>query len=184
MSPAEHLARLAAAVLLCLPLCAEALDSDRDQPVHLESDQASIDDQQGVNIFTGNVHLRQGTMNLRGDRMTVYLVEGSIDRAELDGSPATFVQRPEGEDSDMHASALRMEYHATDERIILLGKARVWNDEGREFRSERIVYHLESSSVDAGGSAAPATSGEPGGRVHIILPPKRPPAASAEEAAP
>ena len=123
-------------------------------------------------------------MNLRGDRMIVYLVEGSIDRAELDGSPATFVQRPEGEDSDMHASALRMEYHATDERIILLGKARVWNDVGREFRSDRIVYHLGNSSVDAGGSAAPATSGEAGGRVHITLPPKRRPAATGEKTGP
>ena len=184
MPPAERLACLTAAALLCLPLCATALDSDRDQPVHLESDQASIDEQQGVNTFTGNVHLRQGTMNLRGDRMIVYLVEGSIDRAELDGSPATFVQRPEGEDSDMHASALRMEYHATDERIILLGKARVWNAEGREFRSDRIVYHLGNSSVDAGGSAAPATSGEAGGRVHITLPPKRRPAATGEKTGP
>jgi lipopolysaccharide export system protein LptA len=172
MLPVENVNRLAAALLLCLPLSAMGLDSDRDQPVHLESDRASLDERQGINIFTGNVHLRQGTRNLRGNRMTIYLEDGSIDRAEIDGSPATFVQRPEGEDTDMHASALRMEYYAADERIVLLGEARVWNEEGRDFRSDRIVYYLGRNSVDAGGSAGPDGADSSGSRVQIILPPK------------
>ena len=167
MSPASRLARYALLLALCLPAVVGALDSDRDQPVELESDQASLDEQQGINIFTGNVHLRQGTMNLRGDRMTVHVVDGSIERAEIDGNPATFVQRPEGREDDMHASARRMEYHAADERIILLGEARVWDAQGNDFRSERIVYHLRSGAVDAGGGSA----GD--GRVRITLPPKR-----------
>ncbi len=166
MFPADALTRCAAGLLLCLPLLAVALDSDRDQPIHLESDKASIDDLQGINIFTGNVHLRQGTMNLRGDLMTVYVTDGSIERAEIDGSPATFVQRPQGKDQDMHASALRMEYYATDERIVLLGEARVWDAEGNDFRSDRIVYHVGKNTVIAGGSE------KTGGRVHITLPPK------------
>ena len=167
MSPAERLAGLAAGLLLCLPLPAPALDTDREQPIELESDQASIDERRGVNVFTGNVHMRQGSMNLRGDRMTVYLVDGSIERAEVDGSPASFVQRPQGRQTDMHATARRMEYYAVDERIVLTGKARVWDGEGYDFRSDRIVYRLADSAVDAGGD------GETGGRVHITLPPKR-----------
>lgn len=166
MFPADTLPRCAAGLLLCLSLPAVALDSDREQPIHLESDKASIDELQGVNIFTGNVHLRQGTMNLRGSRMTVYVADGSIDRAEIDGNPATFVQRPEGKDQDMHASALRMEYYAADERIILLGEARVWDAEGNDFRSDRIVYHVGNNTVNAGGG------GQTGGRVHITLPPR------------
>ena len=165
MFPADTLARCAAGLLLCLSLPAVALDSDREQPIHLESDKASIDELQGVNIFTGNVHLRQGTMNLRGARMTVYVVDGNIDRAEIDGSPATFVQRPQGKDQDMHASALRMEYYAADERILLLGEARIWDAQGNDFRSDRIVYHVGKNTVNAGGSQ------ETGGRVHITLPP-------------
>lgn len=167
MLPAERLACCLAGLLLCLPLQALSLDADRDQPIHLESDRASIDEKRGINIFTGNVHLSQGTMNLRGERMIVYIADGSIERAEIDGSPATFVQRPEGEDSDMHASATRMEYYAADERIVLLGEARVWDMQGYDFRSERIDYHLLRNTVDAGGSE------DTGGRVHITLPPKR-----------
>ncbi len=173
MFPADTLVRCTAGLLLCLPLLAMALDSDREQPIHLESDKASIDELQGVNIFTGNVHLRQGPMNLRGELMTVYLADGSIERAEIDGSPATFVQRPEGKDQDMHASALRMEYYAADERIVLLGQARVWDEEGNDFRSDRIVYHVGKNTVNAGGST------ETGGRVHITLPPKPAPQAPA-----
>lgn len=178
MFPADTLVRCTAGLLLCLPLLAVALDSDRDQPIHLESDKASIDELQGVNIFTGNVHLRQGTMNLRGELMTVYLADGSIERAEIDGSPATFVQRPQGKDQDMHASALRMEYYAAEERIVLIGQARVWDAEGNDFRSNRIVYHVGKNTVNAGDGT------KTGDRVHITLPPKTTPKAPDGQATP
>ncbi|MEN8107208.1 MAG: lipopolysaccharide transport periplasmic protein LptA [Pseudomonadota bacterium] len=178
MFPASFIAPCAATVLLCMPLIVTALDSDRDQPIHLESDKADLDEQKGINIFTGNVHLRQGTMHLRGDIMTVYVVDGSIDRAEINGSPATFVQRPEGKDKDMHATASRMEYHASDERIILLGEARVRDAEGNDFRSDRIIYHVGNNTVNAGGDTGT------GSRVYITLPPKSPSQDDAEPAAP
>jgi lipopolysaccharide export system protein LptA len=89
------------------------------------------------------------------------------------GTPATYRQRPDGKDEDMRAEALRMEYHAEPERVILLEKAVAWQGEN-SFRSDRIVYQVRQDRVEAG-----ATEG--GQRVHIILQPRPKPEGQAAE---
>jgi lipopolysaccharide export system protein LptA len=104
--------------------------------------------------------------------MTVQLNDNTIEKIILTGSPATYRQRPDGKDTDQHAEAGRIEYHATEDRIILLESARVWQSGAEEFRSDRIIFNLKNNTVNAGGSA-------PGDRVRITLQPgskKKPPA--------
>ena len=70
--------------------------------------------------------------------MTVYTSGDHIEKAILTGNPATFLQRPDGQDVDQHAEAQRMEYQAGAGLMILTGEARVWQTDGKEFRSEKI----------------------------------------------
>ncbi|HEY9149863.1 MAG TPA: lipopolysaccharide transport periplasmic protein LptA [Gammaproteobacteria bacterium] len=149
---------------LCLPLPSWALSSDREQPMHIESDQAELDDQKGVSIYIGNVRVTQGTLVLTGEHMTVYQDGANLDRVILLGKPATYRQRPDGKDEDMRAEALRMEYFANPERLILLEEAVAW--QGKDsFRSDRIVYEVAQDRVLGGDP-------EGGQRVHIILQPR------------
>ena len=97
--------------------------------------------------------------------MTVQLTDKKLDTIVLIGTPATYVQRPEGKDVDQHAEAERIEYYAIDERVILLRNARIWESGDEEFRSDRIVFNLKTDTVDAGG-------GGDSGRVHITLQPR------------
>lgn len=166
--PADTARRLCALLLLCLPATGLALSSDRDQPIHIEADSAILMEQEGLSTYTGNVAIRQGTLQLHGDHMTVYISGSNIDRIILTGNPATIVQRPEGSDKDLHAEAGKMEYSAAKERIILTGAARIWQADGKEFRSEKIIYNIGTNTVNAGDSS----SGE---RVHITLHPKQKP---------
>jgi lipopolysaccharide export system protein LptA len=153
-------------LLVCLlPLTARALDADRDQPINIEADKASLNDKTGFSVYEGNVRLQQGTLLFTGNRMTVQLTDNKVDTIVLTGTPATYVQRPQGRDTDQHAEAGRIEYYALDERVILLEKARIWESGADEFRSDRIVFSLKSDTVDAGG-------GGDSGRVHITLHPK------------
>jgi lipopolysaccharide export system protein LptA len=154
--------------LLLLALLAPAawgLEADRDQPINIEADKASLNDKTGFSVYEGNVKLRQGTLIFTGNRMTVQLTDKQLDTIVLTGTPATYVQRPEGKDTDQHAEAGRIEYYAIDERVILLDKARIWESGDEEFRSDRIVFNLKNDTVDAGG-------GGDSGRVHITLQPK------------
>ena len=152
-------------LLALLPLSAWGLDADRDQPIYIEADKASLNDKTGFSVYEGNVRLQQGTLIFTGNHMTVQLTDKKLDVIVLTGNPATAVQRPQGKDTDQHAEAGRIEYYANDERVILLDKARVWETGAEEFRSERIVVNLKTDTVDAGG-------GGDSGRVHITLQPK------------
>lgn len=149
---------------LCLPLPSWALSSDREQPMYIESDQAELDDQKGVSIYIGNVRVTQGTLVLTGEHMTVYQDGTNLDRVILLGKPATYRQRPDGKDEDMRAEALRMEYFADPERLILLEEAVAWQGQD-SFRSDRIVYEVARDRVLGGDP-------EGGQRVQIILQPR------------
>ena len=165
---AETLARVilrrAALLLVIMPAMAQGLSSDRNQPITIEADRATLNEKDGSSIYEGNVHLQQGTLNLRGSRMTVQLLDNEVEKIVLTGQPASYQQRPDEQDSDQHAEAGRIEYHAATERMILLENARVWQSGAEEFRSERITYNIKNNTVTAGGSA--------GDRVRITLQPK------------
>ena len=156
---------LAIALLLsATPFTARGLSSDREQPMTIEADRATLHEKTGNSIYEGNVHVQQGTLVLQGSKMTVQLNDNKIEKIILTGSPATYRQRPDGKDTDQHAEGRRIEYHATEDLIILLGNARVWQSGAEEFRSDRIVFNLKNNTVKAGGSS-------PGDRVHITLQP-------------
>ena len=153
-----------ALLLSLLPVTGWGLTSDRSQPINIEADRATLNEKTGNSVYEGNVYLQQGTLVLQGSKMTVQLNDNTIDTLVLTGDPATYRQRPDGKESDQHAEAGRIEFHAKEDQIILLENARVWQSGDEEFRSDRIVFDLKSNTVNAGGN-------KPGDRVHIILQP-------------
>jgi lipopolysaccharide export system protein LptA len=165
MAPASNCLRGILLLVALLPVTTWGLDADREAPINIEADKASLNDKTGFSVYEGNVKLQQGTLIFTGNKMTVQLTDKKLDTIILTGTPATYVQRPEGKDTDQHAEAQRIEYYAIDERVILLDKARIWESGNEEFRSDRIVFNLESDTVDAGG-------GGDSGRVHITLQPR------------
>lgn len=152
-----------ALLLSLLPVTGSGLTSDRDQPVNIEADKATVNEKTGNSIYEGNVQVQQGTLVLQGSKMTVQLKDNSIDTFVLTGDPATYRQRPDGEESDQHAEAQQIEFYAKEDRIILLKNARVWRSDVKELRSDRIVFDLKSDTFNAG-------SDKPGDRVYITLP--------------
>ena len=160
-------ARLLQALLPLLYLSSPAwgLSTDRNQPIQIESDTATLKEKEGISTYTGNVHLRQGTLNMQGDEMTVLLKDNRIEQVILVGDPATYSQRPDDNDTDRHAEAARIEYYTDNERLILIDAARIWQPGAEDFRSDRIVINLEEDTVDAGGGNAQD-------RVRITLQPK------------
>lgn len=152
--------------LLCLPLPAWALSEDRDKPINIEADSATLHEKAGSSTYRGNVNLSQGTLHLHGDTMTVQMRDDSIEKIVLTGSPATYRQRPDNATEDRHAEAGRIEYNAITERMILLNNARIWQSVDEEFSSERIVFNLADNTVNAGGGSA-------SDRVRITLQPRK-----------
>jgi lipopolysaccharide export system protein LptA len=180
MAPASQFARhlLWPGLLLSgllWPVASPALDSDRNEPIQIEADKATLDEQ-GNSIYEGNIYLHQGTLQLRGSKMTLTLNNRRIDRIRVEGHPATFSQRPDGADSDQQAEAGHIEYLTANRRLLLQGNAAIRQAGREEFRSDRIELNLRDNTVQAGGEGA-------GNRVHITLQPEKPAAPAADDTA-
>jgi len=90
------------------------------------------------------------------------------------GSPARFRQLPDGETEYRKARALRMEFYAKKDLIILLGKAEYGQGADR-LAAERIVYDSRRSRVqaDSGVSAKAKTTGKKKSRIRIKIMPRK-----------
>jgi lipopolysaccharide export system protein LptA len=164
--PPGSIWRLALLALL-MPGLAWGLASDRDKPIQIAANRATLDEKTGVGTYEGDVHLQQGTLQLHGSKMTVQLKNNRIELITIEGKPAKFSQRPDDRDTDQQAEAGHIEYHASEQRLLLQGKANIRQQGREEFSSDRIEVNLRDNSVNAGGS-------DGDGRVHIILQPNRP----------
>jgi len=147
------LARAAALAVLLLgvaPQPAKALEDDETQPLYLEADNAELDEQKAESVYTGNVFVQQGSMQIRADRVTVHHdKDRRPQRIIAVGKPATYRQEVEGEKRPVEGEALRMEYDADKDEITLIDQAVVFQGDDT-FRNDRIVYDRNRSRVQAG----------------------------------
>jgi len=145
---------------------------DVQQPVTIEADSAEISEPLGRSTYTGNVLLRQGGIVLRADRVTVYARDGELQRVTASGNPLRFQQLRDAED-DVHGSSQRMEYDAVSRRLLLLDNAQLSQGQNR-FSGNRIEYDPETRRVLASGRNGGGDPAQPGGRVQVILQPRKP----------
>ncbi len=161
--------RNARAVLLLLGFGfvggAQALSSDKQQPLTIEADTVEIDDKAGVSVYQGNVVAVQGTLELKADTVTIYSPQRVLDKVVAVGNPASFKQRPDNKSEDVRAKAQRMEYYADKEKLILLEGGHLWQGKD-EFSGNRIEYDMRLDVVNASMSS---TGKE---RVRIIIQPR------------
>lgn len=149
-------AGMAASLLLAGLACgvptAQALSTDKDQPINIEADSVDIDDSKGVSVYRGSVILTQGSIHLDADRVTVYHPDKKADKIVAVGKPVNFRQRPDNSDQDVKGRALRVEYFAASEDLVLIDEAYL-EQGGKSFASDRITYDRRLAVVKGGAAA-------------------------------
>ena len=172
---------LALAVMLAsVPGTARALSTDREQPIVIEAAAAEADNRKQVTIYRGDVVITQGTLRITGDTVWIHYDDANtITMAVSVGNPAKFRQRADGKENYMTADAERMEYHADQDLILLLGNARYGEGKDR-ITAPRIVYDSRRGRVKAGAnpegsqtSDSATTQPDDSGRVRITITPKK-----------
>lgn len=155
-----------------------ALSTDSEQPIEIEADFAELDDVEGTTVYIGNVIVVQGSIRMTGDRLRVnFTAERDLKDAYLEGRLATFKQTPNDLQEDVEGEAILIEYHALENMLYLIEKAKVTQGE-RLTQGHRINYDTERSIVTVRSSRAgkPDLDAQPkegSGRVRIIIPPKK-----------
>ena len=152
------------AVLLAAASLGHALTSDADQPIHIEGDDAEIDQNNETIVYTGSVEVVQGSLRVSGEKMVVKVSGNQVERITTIGTPARYQQQLEGDQGLVEAHADSIIYHTAEERIYLNGNAFL-AQQGNTLQGESIRYDIVNGKVDA-------SSGDKPGRVRMQLDPR------------
>ena len=162
---------LAAAWLSGLPFIAYAEKADREKPINLEADKVSLDDNQKVSVFEGNVILTQGTTKITAAKITVRQEKDGSQKATSMGKPATFRTKRDGVDEYVDGSAERIEYDSKTDKVELFTNAWLRRDKD-ELRGNYVSYEGSTEFYQAIGGSTTANNSTSPGRVTVVMQPK------------
>ena len=134
---------------------------DTDAPVDVAADRIEVQDRADRAIFSGNVEVRQGALQLNTARLTVaYANAGGIEIKRLEATGGVLLRSP--------SETARSQYaiYDLDQRLVtMIGGVTLVRGESR-VQGGRLVLDLDSGRavLDGGTAGAPGTS-ETGGRV-------------------
>lgn len=167
---------------------ARADRSDRFQPLNFAADNARVDDNQRVNVLSGNVEITKGTIVLRAAKVEVrQQADGSQTAVATNGAGgrAYFRQRREGLDEYIEGEAERVEYDGQADKVYFKGRAVMRRLNGAKVSDEvvgqSIVYDNRTEVFQVAGGGGGGTAGSPstGGRVRGVIAPRNDGAAPA-----
>lgn len=163
MSPRAASTVLALALAIAAP-AASAKSGDRNQPMDLDADVTDCSMQEsGPCVFSGNVRVVQGSLDIRAAKADVRRGSGDIQRVLLSGSPVQMKQDLDSGGS-MNARASNVDYDMPKDIVTFTGNVQIDQPGRGTIASERVVYNMRTGQVQAGGSG--------GGQVRTRILPK------------
>jgi lipopolysaccharide export system protein LptA len=119
----------------------------RNAPVTVDADQLENLQKEGLVVFTGNVVANQNGSTQYADRMEVYLDDrGSRVVRTISTGNVRIITK-----DCRTGTAKRAEYYDAEQRVVLIGNARVWRDDNVVTGERITIYLAEDRSVVEGG---------------------------------
>lgn len=138
-----------------------ALPDDRDQVIYIDSQTAEFQEFEGTTVYSGDVSLRQGSILLQADRLTIYVEAGKVNRLLAEGN-AYYEQTPEIGAEKVVAKSESIEYLLEND-VITLNKNASLTQQGATLNGNLITYDVRNHLLVANGSQSD--------RVRVVLPP-------------
>lgn len=150
--------------------------ADREKPIHLEADRATVEDvnrKEGsrISIFTGNVILTQGTLRINADKVIMKEDSLGFRHATATGNLVSFRQKRDRMDEYVEGWSERAEYDSKTEKIELFRQARLIRGED-EVLGDYISYDMNSEFFQVISSKERGVETGPDKRVRITIQPK------------
>ncbi len=169
MTP-KTLLKAAACAALIAAAPAWALESDRSQPIEIEADQGSLDQANQVTTFSGNVIIKQGTLNIRAGSVRVSRDGKGQQLMNASGSPVRFSQTLDGNKGTVNGQANNVEYSSATGVVKLTGNAKVQRG-GDRAEGASITYNTRTEVYNVSGSKG--AGGRGGKRVTVVIQPNQ-----------
>ena len=151
-----------------------ALPNDRDQPIRIQADDAQLDDKNGVATYKGDVIITQGSMKVTGNTVTITRTQsGDIDVVTSVGNLAYFEQlQTAGDTKPVQGYGVTIQYHAAQDRVVLIVRAKVVDKDNNVTQGEKIVYDTVKKLASAGrATGSKVTEARP--RIDMVIQPKK-----------
>ena len=178
---ASALAAIAFAVAAAsLPAHAEKADRTKPMSVTSGGDNPDVVDlKKHSAVFTGNVVITQGTLEIHADRVEVSQDPDGNQLGYAFGSaskPATFRQKRDGVDEYSEGDAAKIEYDSAANRVRFVGSAHLRMLRGTTVTDQAnaalITYDTASDTIKLGSGEAGTAASSAGGRTTVIFTPK------------
>ncbi|SNY56932.1 lipopolysaccharide export system protein LptA [Arsukibacterium tuosuense] len=141
-----------------------AAEADYSQPIAITSDDNATSIRENVSIYTNNVEIRQGSLNIKADRLEINASAGKGNEVFLTtGSPVQYSQLLDG-DLPVTATASEIRYDRASRTLTLSGNAEL-SQSGSQVQAAVIRYNIETQEIVA-------ESGEQKKRVTTIFTPE------------
>lgn len=164
--PAASLALLATALAMVSSAPLWARSTDRSKPINIDAGhQQGSTDESTPTVFSGGVHITQGTLDIKSNVAELTVRNGDPTRAVFTGSQVVMKQEMD-DGAPVNARADKVDYDLTTETIVFIGNAYMENPRGST-SGPTITYNMKSGRIDSGGGGAGG-----GGRVKTTIVPK------------
>ncbi len=141
-----------------------AINVDYSQPIAITSENNETSIKENVSVYTQNVEIRQGSLNITADRLEINATAGKGNEVFITtGSPVRYSQLLEG-DIPVNASATEIRYDLASRTLTLSGNAEL-SQSGSQVQAAVIRYNIETQQISA-------ESGEQKKRVTTIFTPE------------
>lgn len=158
------------ALVVTLPMTAQAESADRDKPIDLEADSVQVDDAKQTSTYVGNVILTQGTLIIKADKLIVREDKYGFQHSTSIGNPTTFKQKRDGKNEYMEGSAKRIEYDGRMDKVKLFTQA--WVKRGDDIvKGDYIMYDAVAEYAEVKGGTKSETNKT--GRVRAVIQPRK-----------
>ena len=150
-----------------------ALPNDQEQPIRIQADDAQLDDKNGIATYKGDVIITQGSMKVTGNTVTITRTPaGDIDVVTSVGNLAYFEQlQTQGDTKPVQGYGVTIQYHASQNRVVLIDRAKVIDKDNNVTQGKKIVYDTEKKLASAGRATGnKVTESRP--RIDMVIQPK------------
>ena len=142
-----------------------AVNRDTDAPIRINARSVEADEKTGVTVYQGKVHVEQGQLSIKADRIEIRSGKGKSEVMRATGQPARLQQLPSGDFEEIQGEAKRIDYHISKKQIELSGEVAL--QRGNDlFTGGVLHYNLDTKTLRATGDDA----GD--GLIHAVINPK------------
>ena len=125
--------------------------ADKDEPIYVKAQSASLDEITGVSKFLGEVNITQGTLILKGKEVHIFNDEKEVTKVIANGDgnhQAYYKQDRPNQERFIEAKADKITYNVSEEMVYLEGRAYLLQGYDK-FTGGTLDYDIKNDRVIA-----------------------------------